>query len=486
VQDESHAVEEDHEHPDRNATRMVEVEGDPMQVDRLSGDQLPGMGLSFGGQHQASELASETPAALTEDTLLNFATEMFAVGASEPMVLRLLSIISQATVELVYLVKQAITKLFEKQRKSICRSPERPDLQLSQEEALGYFLSAMLGIEILTQEVRKISERVDYYVGQEKKAMEKGKQHLKSKKKSMRDAAVKDASLAANLDTKLAGLETDVAGERQGRRNRVIHDKLELPDPQKSKIVEPRVQRKADDVEDWKVRGWRILPPPEPEERELTELEHFMEEDFEGDLAEARSGVKAAHTLLAAANNKATRAYKRLVKLGKQPSENYVLGCEPKYDYGKKFPAGVKAKREGEMLRWRTAKLSFKVTVEEHKEARVEAELADDKVCEVQARQNVQQRFKTECAEKCRVIQEAKVAVEKRAIQYGHSHAKLAGNQRLLEQSNARVADYDALLADLAGRIAIAEAAGELGVAEGQPVVEGAAVEVPAVSGVLV
>ena len=41
-------------------------------------------------------------------------------------------------------------------------------------------------------------------------------------------------------------------------------------------------------------------------------------------------------------------------------------------------------------------------------------------------------------------------------------------------------------LADLAGRIAIAEAAGELGVAEGQPVVEGAAVEVPAVSGVLV
>ena len=178
MQDESHDVLEYHEHPDRNATRRVEVEGDPMQVDRLSGDQLPGMELSFGGQHQASELASETPAALTEDTLLNFATEMFAVGASEPMVLRLLSIISQATVELVYLVKQAITKLFEKQRKSICRSPERPDLQLSQEEALGYFLSAMLGIEILTQEVRKISERVDYYAGQEKKAMEKGKQHL--------------------------------------------------------------------------------------------------------------------------------------------------------------------------------------------------------------------------------------------------------------------------------------------------------------------
>ena len=82
-------------------------------------------------------LKSPPKAALTEDTLLNFATEMFAVGASEPMVLRLLSIISQATVELVYLVKQAITKLFEKQRKSICRSPERPDLQLSQDEALG-------------------------------------------------------------------------------------------------------------------------------------------------------------------------------------------------------------------------------------------------------------------------------------------------------------------------------------------------------------
>ena len=45
---------------------------------------------------------------------------------------------------------------------------------------------------------------------------------------------------------------------------------------------------------------------------------------------------------------------------------------------------------------------------------------------------------------------------------------------------------YDALLADLARRIAIAEAAGELGVAEGQPVVEGAAVEVPGDSGVLV
>jgi hypothetical protein len=63
-------------------------------------------------------------------------------------------------------------------------------------------------------------------------------------------------------------------------------------------------------------------------------------------------------------------------------------------------------------------------------------------VREAQARQNVQQRFKTECAEKSRVIQEAKAAVEKRAIQYVHSHAQLSGNQRLLEQSNARVADY--------------------------------------------
>jgi hypothetical protein len=37
---------------------------------------------------------------------------------------------------------------------SACRSPERPDLKLSQEEALAYVLGAALGIEILPQERR--------------------------------------------------------------------------------------------------------------------------------------------------------------------------------------------------------------------------------------------------------------------------------------------------------------------------------------------
>ena len=68
---------------------------------------------------------------------------------------------AQPTVELCWLAKQAVQTLFEKQRKQQCRSPERPDLPLSQEEASGFLCAAALGVELLPTEARALGKRVE-------------------------------------------------------------------------------------------------------------------------------------------------------------------------------------------------------------------------------------------------------------------------------------------------------------------------------------
>ena len=46
---------------------------------------------------------------------------------------------------------------------AICRSPERPDLKMSQEEAQGWAVAAVVDRELLPDEARPIGKRVDNY-----------------------------------------------------------------------------------------------------------------------------------------------------------------------------------------------------------------------------------------------------------------------------------------------------------------------------------
>ena len=72
------------------------------------------------------------------NVLKDLAVAMFTAGAEAAVVFGTLKkIAGSQTVRLWKLVKQAIHELYESKahRDAICRSPERPDLRLAQEEA---------------------------------------------------------------------------------------------------------------------------------------------------------------------------------------------------------------------------------------------------------------------------------------------------------------------------------------------------------------
>ena len=78
---------------------------------------------------------------------------MFAAGPSERINFVLDRALLGASIGDVLLVRRVIHALYEQRRKSIVRSPERPELQLSQEEAAGYLLAALSGVELLSSSV---------------------------------------------------------------------------------------------------------------------------------------------------------------------------------------------------------------------------------------------------------------------------------------------------------------------------------------------
>ena len=125
-------------------------------------------------------------------------------------------------------VKQAILDVFGSKDHfaGLCCSPERADLKLCQQEAIGYLFGASLGIELLEDEVRERARKVEYYVSEEKKASEKAKKALRSSKKSARDKAKTPEALAA-LEQTLAALDVAAATECAARLAKVCP--IEMP-----------------------------------------------------------------------------------------------------------------------------------------------------------------------------------------------------------------------------------------------------------------
>ena len=75
----------------------------------------------------------------------------------------------QSTCGLLMNAKEALRLLFEQRRKLLCRSPERPDLKISQEEALGWLLAYARGRQLLVPEARKIGKVAGERAGAAKK-----------------------------------------------------------------------------------------------------------------------------------------------------------------------------------------------------------------------------------------------------------------------------------------------------------------------------
>jgi hypothetical protein len=169
-------------------------------------------------------------AALTDVQLLERARKVLTGAEGGPKASGDGGIGGHATVAHCVRVKAAVNTIFERHAASICCSGERPDLQLSKEEALGHIMvDLVLGpVKLLPREPREIGKRVDNHATREKKADEKAKGRAKDARKHARTAAAKDAAKAAALDATLGGIDADLEAKCADRLGKVVD--LGLPD----------------------------------------------------------------------------------------------------------------------------------------------------------------------------------------------------------------------------------------------------------------
>jgi hypothetical protein len=111
-----------------------------------------------GVTNEASEAAQELLEPPALDLLTEWAGLMFTDPEGKLVELPALMVTFLSTNGLVLNAKEVVRLLFEKRRKDICSSPERPDLKLSQEEALGWLLAFTMGRPLLDEEARPIGK----------------------------------------------------------------------------------------------------------------------------------------------------------------------------------------------------------------------------------------------------------------------------------------------------------------------------------------
>ena len=97
-----------------------------------------------------------------EAVLLQRAVRMFLRRGEEPVPSGMRQVVSDVSNGLAVAVRAAIRALYKLHRADVCRSPERPDLPLSQEEAIGYLLADAVGRPLLAAlDARPLGKRVD-------------------------------------------------------------------------------------------------------------------------------------------------------------------------------------------------------------------------------------------------------------------------------------------------------------------------------------
>ena len=152
----------------------------------------------------------------TVDELKEWAAKAFADPKGDRLELPALAAAYQSTNGLLINAKEALRQLFEQRRKEICRSPERPDLQLSQEEALGWLLAYTRGRQLLDEEARPISKVASKQAGVAKQQCD-----------AVRDAAKTKRSKARKRSATL-GEQAAIGAEAEARRSAIFLNLFEL------------------------------------------------------------------------------------------------------------------------------------------------------------------------------------------------------------------------------------------------------------------
>ena len=154
-----------------------------------------------------SELVLEPP---TVDVLEDSAAQMFTDASGGQVELPPLAVAYQSTNGLFVNAKEAVRQLFEQKRKEICSSPERADLKLSQEEALGWLLAHARGRRLLVEKARRIGKAANEQATAVKKQLE-------PRRRARRGEVEADAAAAGERSTRRQRRRGWVATRTRGR-----------------------------------------------------------------------------------------------------------------------------------------------------------------------------------------------------------------------------------------------------------------------------
>jgi hypothetical protein len=409
-------------HPEVVGARAETFSEDIPPVDSSDAAEDAVYSSAEGGYPTASDAPNDL---VSIEMLLMRATIMFTSSAEAPIKSGHAGLGCATTVELCTLVKKAIATLFEQRRAETCRSPERSDLQLSQEEASGYLLVDVVrgNIELVVPEPRQIGKRVEEKAGAEKRAHENAKEKAKTKRKNARTAAGKDEAKAATLDATLAAIDADVAAKQTERLAKPVD--LKLPDPRSAVVDGPAPVH------------WRHRPQREEDSEEP--LPETVEEAEEA-LAQMLADVDAANAAAEAYQLAAERASK---SLGRLPGSGRDERAWLVYTLDPRISAAEQKRRDEQYERYKAGvrKLKLATINMQFSERKVESCKREAKVMMVWLRQLRKRDSRPEEARK-------RVALELHArhcrFEVDTTKARMAGLQAHIAQMQARLAELDA------------------------------------------
>lgn len=363
--------------------------------------------------------AAEAPAAPFDyDSAYQWATRMFAVGTDAPIGLGGDAILPDATVGVCCTVKQVVQAFFRDRLDDIGRSPERPDLRLTQEEAQGHLVGNLVIGELLAHEGRAVGKRVDNVVAKEARDAAAAKEKAKGPRKAARalaDPAAREAALKA--------VDDDLAAQLARRLRALPSISLQLPARQTA-VVESKL---------------KVLKPEAAEAKAVDKLARLR-----AAAARAEAAVLPAEALLTAAKRRVERAQKAWEDLTLLRFHHALAGAkvplpeksgQPDEAYEAHRQQQEELDSEKEALNTRLSRLRSERTVaqEAADDARDAAELARDAVAaEERARADARRRAERDA--------------EWAALMEEHERERAEGEVRMAE-SRARV---DASMAALA------------------------------------
>ena len=186
----------------------------------------------------------------TVDVLKESAAKMFTDASGGRVELPPLAVAYQSTNSLIVNSKEAVRQLFEQKRKEMCSSPERADLKLSQEEALGWLLAYARGRRLLVEEARPIGKAA----GEQATAAKKLLDAVRGAAKTKRSKARKREATAEEIEA----IDAAAAGERTAILEKVFY--LKHMPAANSVIVEGRPRPQPEHVCSEACSGEELCP----------------------------------------------------------------------------------------------------------------------------------------------------------------------------------------------------------------------------------